>query len=80
LQRWEIIKLARRIEEECRITGADALHIASSTGTKHFITCDDFILLKDKCINNFMKKRGYSIKVIDIVRFVEDKDYGSGKE
>jgi hypothetical protein len=76
----EIIKLARSMEKECRIAGADALHIASSAGTKYFITCDDFILLKDKCINNFMKKRGYSVKVIEIVRFVEDKEYGSGKE
>lgn len=69
----EIIKLARRVVEECKITGADALHIASSGGTKYFITCDDFILLKDKCINNFMKRMGYSVEVIDIVRFVEDK-------
>lgn len=69
----EIIKLARSIEDECRITGADALHIASSTDTKYFITCDDFIFLKDKCINNFMKKRGYGVEVISITNFMEDK-------
>lgn len=69
----EIIKLARRVEEECRITGADALHIASSGGTKYFITCDEYILSKDECINNFMKRKGYGVEVIDIVRFVEDK-------
>jgi len=69
----EIIKLARRVEEECRITGADALHIAASGGTKYFITCDEYILSKDECINNFMKRKGYSVEVIDIVRFVEDK-------
>ena len=39
----EIIKLARSMEKECKITGADALHIASSVGAKYFITCDDFI-------------------------------------
>ncbi len=69
----EIIKLARRIEEECIITGADALHVASSVETKYFITCDGFILLKDKCINNFMKKRGYGVRVISIAKFTEDK-------
>ena len=74
-----IIKLAKSIEDECGITGADALHIASSAETKYFITCDDFILLKEKCINNFMKKRGYDVGVIDIVRFVEEKRYGSSK-
>lgn len=69
----EIIKLARRVEEECRITGADALHIAASGGTKYFITCDDFILLKDTCINKFMRRRGHSVEIMDIVRFVEEK-------
>ena len=61
------------MEEECRITGADALHIASSAETKYFITCDDFILLKDKCINKFMRRRGHSVEIMDIVRFVEEK-------
>jgi predicted nucleic acid-binding protein len=69
----EIIKLAKGIEDKCGITGADALHIASSAETKYFITCDDFILLKGECINNFMKKGGYGVEVIDIVRFVEEK-------
>ena len=69
----EIIKLARGMEKECRITGADALHVASSGETKYFITCDGFILLKDECINNFMKKRGYSVEVISITKFMEDK-------
>ncbi len=69
----EIIKLARQMEEECRITGADALHIASSAGAKYFITCDGFILLKGECINNFMKKRGYGVEVISITKFMEDK-------
>ena len=40
----EIIKLARGIEDKCGITGADALHIASSAETKYFITCDDFVV------------------------------------
>ena len=69
----EIIKLARDMEDECKITGADALHIASSAGTKYFITCDDYILLKGECITDFMKKRGYSIEVISITKFIEDK-------
>jgi predicted nucleic acid-binding protein len=69
----EIIKLAKSIEDKCGITGADALHIASSAETKYFITCDDFILLKDECITNFMKKRGYSVEVIGITKFMEDK-------
>ena len=69
----EIIKLARDMEDECKITGADALHIASSAGTKYFITCDDYILLKGKCITDFMKKRGYRIDVISITKFKEDK-------
>jgi len=69
----EIIKLARQMEEECRITGADALHIASSADTKYFITCDGFILLKAESINNFMKKRGYSVEVTSITKFMEDK-------
>jgi predicted nucleic acid-binding protein len=69
----EIIKLARRVEGECRITGADALHIAASGGTKYFITCDEYILSKDECINKFMKRKGHGVEVIDIVRFVEDK-------
>jgi len=43
----QIIKLARQMEKECRITGADALHVASSAGARYFITCDGFILLKD---------------------------------
>lgn len=75
----EIIKLAKSIEDKCGITGADALHIASSAETKYFITCDDFTLLKEKCINNFMKKRGHRVEVIDIVKFVEEKRYGSSK-
>jgi predicted nucleic acid-binding protein len=75
----EIIKLAKSIEDKCGITGADALHIASSAETKYFITCDDFILLKERCINNFMKKRGYGAEVIDIVRFVEEKRYGNSR-
>ncbi len=69
----EIIKLARGMEEECRVTGADALHIASSGETKYFITCDGFILLKDECINNYMEKRGYSVEVTSITKFTEDK-------
>ena len=69
----EIIKLARDMEDECKITGADALHIASSAGTKYFITCDDYILLKGECIKDFMKKRGYRIDVISITKFKEDK-------
>lgn len=69
----EIIKLAKGIEDKCGITGADALHIASSAETKYFITCDDFILLNEKCINNFMKKRGYSVEVIGITKFMGDK-------
>ena len=69
----EIIKLARDMEDECKITGADALHIASSAGTKYFITCDDYILLKGECIKDFMKKSGYCIDVIGITKFKEDK-------
>jgi len=69
----EIIKLARSIEDECRVTGADALHIASSRDTKFFITCDGFIILKGKCITDFMKKSGYGIDVISITKFVEAK-------
>ena len=33
-----------------------------------------------KCITNFMKKRGYSVEVIDITKFVEEKRYGSSRE
>lgn len=75
----EIIKLARVIEDECGITGADALHIASSVGTRYFITCDDFLLLRGECINSFMR-RGYRVEVISITEFMEAKEYGSGKE
>lgn len=67
----EIIKLARSIEDECRITGADALHIASSRDTKFFITCDGFIILKGKCITDFMKKSGYGVEVISIITFTQ---------
>jgi hypothetical protein len=75
----EIIKLAKSMEKECRIAGADALHIVSSAGERYFITCDDFILLKDTCVNKFMKKRGYSVELIDIIRFMKDKEYGRDK-
>jgi hypothetical protein len=70
----EIIKLARDMEDECTITGADALHIASSAGTKYFITCDDYILLKGECIIAILGGEGDSVRDIRERRMKSDID------
>ncbi|MEN4006841.1 MAG: hypothetical protein PQ964_05765 [Methanobacteriaceae archaeon] len=71
----EIIKLAKDLEKICGITGADALHISFSANTRYFMTCDDFILSRRDCINKFMREKGFKVKVINIIKFKEERKW-----
>lgn len=58
--------LAKRIHYRCQLNGLDALHVACAInlGIETFLTCDDELLRKRTCINQF------HIEVISPVEYV----------
>lgn len=69
-----IIGFAKELQKNCNLSGGDALHIACAcNSTQFFLTCDDYILEKTKCIEESIKKKGYVLKVKNPIDFIEEK-------
>ncbi len=69
-----IIGFAKELQKNCNLSGGDALHIACAcNSTQFFLTCDDFILEKTKCIEESIKKKGYVLKLENPIDFIEEK-------
>ncbi|MBU4374231.1 MAG: hypothetical protein KKD69_04540 [Euryarchaeota archaeon] len=69
-----IIEFAKELQKICNLSGGDALHLACACNSaEFFLTCDDFILEKTKCIEELMKKEGYLLKVKNPVDFIEER-------
>lgn len=68
-----IKKIASTIERRCNLHGGDALQIASAKigGAKYFITTDEEVSERAKCIN-----KEIGIFVINPKNFVEDELWG----
>lgn len=69
-----VIEFARELQKNCNLSGGDALHLASAcSSADFFLTCDDFILGKTKCIEELLKKKGYVLKIKNPVNFIEEE-------
>lgn len=66
--------IAKQIEEESRVEGRDALHIASACvgEAEYFITCDDDLTRKHRKIEKVTEKLGYRVKIINPIYFIEE--------
>ncbi len=70
----DIIEFAKELQKNCNLSGGDALHLACAcNSSQFFLTCDDFILEKIKCIEEMMKKKGNILKVENPIDFIEEK-------
>jgi predicted nucleic acid-binding protein len=70
----DIIEIAKELQKNCKLSGGDALHLACAcNSSQFFLTCDDFILEKIKCIEEMMKKKGNILKVENPIDFIEEK-------
>lgn len=63
----KVLDLAREILKKCKIPPRDVIHLASSKigEAKYFLTCDDDILKKSDCLENY-----FSIKVLNPIQFI----------
>lgn len=69
-----VIDFAKELQKNCNLSGGDALHLASAcNSSQFFLTCDDFILEKTKCIEESIKKKGYILKLENPIEFIEEK-------
>lgn len=66
-QSEKVLSLAKKISRRCKIPPRDSLHLASAKigQAKYFLTCDDDILKKNNCLENY-----FSIKVLNPIQFV----------
>lgn len=72
----DVIKLAKDLEKRCGLSGGDALNLASACfGAQHFLTCDDKILSKGGCIEDFARARDFDIEVKNPIEFVEERKW-----
>ena len=70
----DIIEFAEELQKNCNLSGGDALHLACACcSSQFFLTCDDFILGKIKCIEEMMNKKGNILKVENLIGFIEEK-------
>lgn len=70
----EIVDFAKELQKNCNLSGGDALHLASACDSaQFFLTCDDFILEKTKCIEELIKKKGYALRVENPIDFIEEE-------
>lgn len=70
----ETVDFAKELQKNCNLSGGDALHLASACDSaQFFLTCDDFILEKTKCIEELIKKKGYALRVEKPINFIEEE-------
>ncbi len=70
----KITDFAKELQKNCNLSGGDALHLACAcNSTQFFLTCDDFILEKTKCIEGIIKRKGNILKVENPIDFIEEK-------
>ena len=70
----KVVESSRLLQTECNINALDALHIISAYYGKaeFFLTCDDEILSRRTCIEGFLKRKEYKIKVRNPIEYVEE--------
>ncbi len=69
-----IIELAKELQKKCNLSGGDALHLACACNSaQFFLTCDDFILEKTKCIEELITRKGNVLKIENPIDFIEEK-------
>ncbi len=69
----EIVNFAKELQKNCNLSGGDALHLAGACDSaQFFLTCDDFILEKTKCIEELIKKKGHALRVENPIDFIEE--------
>ncbi|MEM2112154.1 MAG: PIN domain-containing protein [Candidatus Bathyarchaeia archaeon] len=70
-----VISLARRFSARCNLNPLDALHVSSACIGKAdcFLTCDDEILQKSRCIEELATEEGYKLKVRNPINYLEEK-------
>jgi predicted nucleic acid-binding protein len=70
----EVIEIAEELQKNCSLTGGDALHLACACNyAQFFLTCDDYILKKTKCIEALIKEKGYTLHVENPIDFIEEE-------
>lgn len=70
----KIVDFAKELQKNCNLSGGDALHLACACNSAQFLlTCDDYILEKAKCIEKFINKKGYVLKVENPIDFIEEE-------
>lgn len=70
----EIVDFAKELQKNCNLSGGDALHLASACNSaQFFLTCDDFILEKTKCIEELIQEKGYALRVENPIDFIEEE-------
>lgn len=73
LARDGIRVLAEKLERACGLGGRDAYHVSSACYGRadYFLTCDDRILKRKKCVKYVAEKEGFKITLLNPVEFME---------
>jgi predicted nucleic acid-binding protein len=71
----QIISLARKFSAKCGLNPLDALHVSAAClgRVDWFLTCDDEILQKGRCIEELVTEEGYRLKVRNPINYLEEK-------
>jgi len=70
----QIISLARKFSAKCGLNPLDALHVSAAClgRVDWFLTCDDEILQKCRCIEELAAKEGYKLKVRNPINYLRE--------
>ncbi|MCJ7761492.1 hypothetical protein MUP59_10210 [Candidatus Bathyarchaeota archaeon] len=70
----KVVESSQLLRTECKINVLDALHIISAYYGKaeFFLTCDDEILSRRTCVEEFLKRKEYKIKVRNPIKYIEE--------
>lgn len=68
-----LFNLAKEINSRCKVNSLDALHVAAAClGESVFLlTCDDEILDERDCVERFVAKKGYKLKVRNPIIYLQ---------
>ncbi|MBS7645397.1 PIN domain-containing protein [Candidatus Bathyarchaeota archaeon] len=70
----QIISLARKFSAKCGLNPMDALHVSAAClgRVDWFLTCDDEILQKCRCIERLAAEEGYKLKVRNPINYLRE--------
>lgn len=70
----QIISLTRKFYAKCGLNPLDALHVSAAClgRVDWFLTCDDEILQKRRCIEELAAKEGYKLKVRNPINYLRE--------